>query len=300
MKKTPKKILGILGLLLVAVTTVFAASLPFPSASAANSVVDTIIVRVIGTAPMVDITKPSESTDIAHDEQVINYNYENISRIVATLEYVDRDGNPQIITLTTIDITDDYGGGSFDLNMSGFDYGDYVLKLTGDGVDGLKYEDAVTLSYYPVTTVSDYNDATGDTYINLDYDLDDEDIDILEINVYDENGNLVTALSPIKVKPGTTRVELPVVESGIPSGKYTIKTTAYDASGKALYKPYVMYMNYKAEKSPEVPNTGNITFGGLNISQTDYLVTGLIVFFLTGFAGLYFVTHSKKDSRKKR
>jgi hypothetical protein len=130
--------------------------------------------------------------------------------------------------------------------------------------------------------------------------LDDEDIDTLVIDVYDEKGNLMTPLSPIKVKRGTTVVELPLEEYNTPEGKYTIRTTAYDAEGVALYKPYDMILNYTIHRtSPDVPNTGAMTFGKLNISKTDYLVTGLIIFSIVGVGGIYLITHNKR-SRKKR
>ena len=300
MKKTPKKVLGTLGLLLVAATTVFAAFLPLPSASAANSVVDTVIVRVIGNTPMVDITDPGSDEAIAHAQQQINYNYENVEKVTAVLEYTDKYGNPHRDILGEYPVSEEYGTGILDLDLSSYEYGDYVLKMIGKGVNGLEYEDAITLYYYPVTTELNYNEDTNDTYVILDYDLDDEDIDTLVIDVYDEKGNLMTPLSPIKVKRGTTVVELPLEEYNTPEGKYTIRTTAYDAEGVALYKPYDMILNYTIHRtSPDVPNTGAMTFGKLNISKTDYLVTGLIIFSIVGVGGIYLITHNKR-SRKKR
>ena len=54
MKKTKKRVLGLLGLVLVIITTIFAAFLPGPEASAEGgitSVTDTISVRVVGSVP---------------------------------------------------------------------------------------------------------------------------------------------------------------------------------------------------------------------------------------------------------
>ena len=303
MKKTPKKVLGTLGLLVVAATTVFAAFLPLPSASAADtSVVDTITVRVIGNTPSVNITDPGSDEAIAHAQQSISYNYENVDKVTAVLEYTDRDGNPHRDVLGEYPITEDYGTGVLDLNLSSYDYGDYVLKLIGEGRNGLEYEDAITLYYYPVTTEIEYNEETNDTFAILDYDLTDEDIDTLVLEIYDENGNLMSPLSPIRVKRGTTRVELPLEEYNTPEGKYTIRTTAYDASGTALYRPFDMILNYTIHvPSPDVPNTGAMTFGNLNISKTDYLITGLMVFSIVGVGGIYYITHNNsKRSHKKR
>ncbi len=301
MKRTPKKVFGTLGLLIVAATTIFAASLPTPSASAAdNSTVDTIVVRVLSNTPMVNITKPSGNTETAHADQNISYSHEYVSKVTAVLEYTDEDGNPHRDLVFEQNVEEQYGDGIFNLNMSGYPYGDYVLKLIGSGIDGVEYEDAITLSYYPVTTTLDSNEETNDTFVNLDYDLDDLDIDTLVIELYDENGNLMQPITPITVKRGTTIVELPLVEYGIPEGKYYIRTTAYDGEGVALYKPYEMIMNYTIKRGPDVPNTGAMTFGQMNISKGDYLATGLIILVTAGLSGIYFVSRRKNTSRKRR
>lgn len=314
MKKTPKRVLGILGLLLVVATTVFAVFLPDPSASAISSTVtDTIVVRVLSSKPKIEITDPATSVDIAHATQEVKFEYLYLSHIYVLLQYVDSDGNEHTITLKTYDTTldfetgDDYGEGSLEIDFAAVSegdprgYGDYVVRFIGDGLDGVQCEDAVTFSYYPVTTTLDINEVTDEVYVDLDYNLEDEDIDYLIIRVYDEKGNLVSPLSPIKVPRGTTRTELPLIDYGVPSGKYKIETTAYDAEGEAIYLPYIMYLNYTAPASPDVPNTGGATTGGgLNISKTDYLITGMIIFFMAGFAGIYFIVRDKKSPRRKR
>ena len=45
-----------------------------------------------------------------------------------------------------------------------------------------------------------------------------------------------------------------------------------------------------------VPNTGGL-FESLNISQSDYLITGLIIFFVVGVGGAIFIAKSKNYKR---
>ena len=132
MKKTKKKILGLLGLLLVAAITVFAAFLPKPEAIATGSVTDTLQIRVVGDKPNVDIV-----SDLKTDETVttpkhdVTINYENLNHIVATLVYTDKDGNKHTTNLLDEDL--DYEAGSrafsFDFLEGDYDYGDYVLTV---------------------------------------------------------------------------------------------------------------------------------------------------------------------------
>ena len=76
MKKTPKKVLGFLGLAFVAAMTIFAAALPNPEALAASSsMTDTIIVRVIAGTPDVNIIKPSSGSVFVGPEHVVSFDF---------------------------------------------------------------------------------------------------------------------------------------------------------------------------------------------------------------------------------
>ena len=79
MKKTKKRVLGLLGLGLVAVTTIFAASLPGPEAAAVetNSVTDTIVVRVVGKDPLLEITSDQDGKELVQQTQIFSFDYYN-------------------------------------------------------------------------------------------------------------------------------------------------------------------------------------------------------------------------------
>ena len=85
MKKTQKNLLGMFGLSIVVATTVFAACLPGPEASAAGSVTDTVTVRVVGDAPKVDITGVDSGSVITDGGQTIDVSYEVVDELKVDL-----------------------------------------------------------------------------------------------------------------------------------------------------------------------------------------------------------------------
>ncbi len=306
MKKTPKMALGIMGLLAVASMTVFAATLPVPGASATKTTTDHLSVRVASNTSYVEVDSPKSDSTLAHAEQAIQFSYERLNRIVTKLEYYDDDGNLQSVTIDDSSVPTDmqeYGEGTVGFNFSDLNlgYGEYTVKMIGYGLDGVEYEDAISIEYVPVITTIEQDSETEDVYANLDYDVDNPDIDSIQIDIYDENGKLVESISPIIVPRGTTKVELPLYEKNVAEGKYTVVTTALNSAGGELYEPYTVGLNYTTKAEPsKVPNTGGSTAGALNISQTDYLITGLIILSITGFAGIYFIARGKNTKKRSR
>ena len=138
--------------------------------------------------------------------------------------------------------------------------------------------------------------------VDLNYNPDSQDIDKIVLNVYDENGNLVEGLSPVEVTPPTTNVPLDFGKYGLPDGNYTISVTAYDANGNALYEPYTVLVKYSSSAAAPVPvpDTGSLLRTN-NISNTDYLITGIVIFGLVAIAGvMYAMKNGKKNNTKSR
>lgn len=301
MKRQKKRILGLLGLVLVAITTIFAAFLPGPEASAANitTVTDNISVRVVGDKPDVNITSPKNGSEFFTPIQSVHINYENVKTVVVTVYYTDKNDVKHVYTLDTIDANYYPGEKDYPLDLFSEDYGygDYVIEVTGDGlVDGKFDEDLVAFSFYPVYGKASEDESDGLIYLDLTYDTTNEEINKIVINVYDENGDLVSAFSPITVESPTDRVELPFADHDLKTGNYTIKITAYNADGEALYKPYITGIYY--ETLP-VPDTGGL-FANLNISRADYLITGLLIFFPIAISGLIFVMRGRDNKARAK
>lgn len=312
MRKTQKEIFGLFGLILVAAMTVFAASLPSPNAAAEGSgVVDTVIIRVVGSQPNVYFTSPDNESSFVGPNQIISYNFENIKSAVLTMTYFDGTTTYPPYTLDTMtDITDQSGTGTYNIDLSSYGYGEYTINVTGEGPGGVEDFDVITFSYYPITATVEQEEENGDPSVILEYDDNNTDIDRIEINVYDEDGNLVSALSPTTVLPDDKNVLLPFAENNIPAGQYRIETTAYDVNGDPLYSSYGIIHTYEPKVTPApdeggdeeeeedmvVPNTGGL-FETMNISQSDYLITGLMIFFITGIGGAIFIAKSRNSKR---
>ena len=299
MKKTEKRVLGLLGLILVAITTIFAAFLPGPEASATDSgtsVTDTIQVRVVGNSPAVEIVGVTDGEKVVFPDLSFTFDYADVEYVSVFIDYVDDQGNKVTYTLLE-DFFADYAIGTYDpplevdLLADGYGYGEYTIRVEGEGFS-TPTSDMIHFSFYPVTGEIDEDESSGLTYLDLNYDTSNKKIDTIKINVYDESGNLVSSISPITVKAPGTRVELPFVENNLPTGNYKIEITAYDSAGKLLYgKPYTLYYYYEAIP---VPDTGKV-FGGLNISKTDYIITGLLIFFSAAGLGILFIIKGKRQ-----
>ena len=79
-----------LGLALVVITTIFAAFLPSPEASAegsVTSVTDTISVRVVGNVPDILNIKPVSGSVFIYPDQDLSFDYENVEYLTVTIYY---------------------------------------------------------------------------------------------------------------------------------------------------------------------------------------------------------------------
>ncbi|MBR3236221.1 hypothetical protein IKF92_00865 [Candidatus Saccharibacteria bacterium] len=316
MEKTKKKIFGLLGLLLVAAITVFAAFLPGPEAAATSEVVDTVQIRVIGGQPNVEIVGDLKKEKVVTSpEQGVTVDYDNLNHITVTLKYTDKDGAEHTFTLVDQDL--DYGASSMpinlDLSQGSFGYGDYVLTVEGRGDGGASDVAGITFSYIPVKAEVVEDEKSGDVTVELDYDPDtgspeDEGkVKEIGINIYDEDGNLMEP-SPIIVEAPADSVDLPFGDYNYPSGKYTIEVIARDRDGNVLYEIMRFDYDYKAipvphsggddgGKSAGSPDTGGL-FKGLNISRSDYLITGLTIFLIVGIGSTIYIV--KRDQKTKK
>ncbi len=89
-------------------------------------------------------------------------------------------------------------------------------------------------------------------------------------------------------------------------GEYSIHAYGYDNSEpKVLIEDFYNFKYSEEEPTPTptpipVPNTGSTTDSKINLMQTDYLITGLIIFLLVGISGFIFISRREKSSRKRR
>lgn len=295
MKKTPKKILGFLGLAFVAAMTIFAATSPNPGASAASSVVDTVVVRVLAGSPDVNITSPKSGSVFVSPNQTISFDFSKSDDVIVTMEKKMSSGTPQIYNLYASSPMQEAGSDVVTIDLSDplYGYGEYTIKIRGTIASGVVDEDVVKFSYIPVSAKVEEDDK-GKIETILSYDNDSADLDHFVINVYDDKGVLVPGLTNIIVEKPIKEVELPFAKNKVPAGKYTVSIAAFDTDGEIVYNTYDTVFVYDPVR---VPNTGGL-FKSMNISKTDYLITGLIVFSFAGFMGAVFIIKGTKRSKK--
>lgn len=298
MKKTHKRVLGLLGLGFVAATTAFAAALPNdPTAFAtAQQLTDHLQVRVVGGEISATIDSPKDGSVLVSPSPEVVYSYSNAQTITITLEYTGLDGVTHTIVLVDHeDVAHATDTKTLPINLDDYGYGNYKLTISGEDAEGVLYEDGVEYSYIPVVADSTQTEDSSEVNIGLDYNTDpDSRVDTIEVIIYDENGQEVTR----------TTVEAPATSAAfdfnsLPSGNYTAVVTAYDENGNALYEPYSYDFYYTAPDTRRVvpvPNTGSVS-QGTNISMTDYLITGLIIFGVVAIAGTVYMI---KNDRKTR
>ncbi len=290
MRKTQKRIFGFFGLLIVAMMTIIATMIPSPGASA-NSVTDTIIVRVVGNVTNAKFQKPSGNVITTDDGTNYIFNYENASAVRLALSYTNKEN--ATVDLEDYELYPDLGNvaGTKDENLNvrarGFSYGRYILSLYATGPEGseLLY-DSISIEYIPVIAEAEQNEDNG--LVDLDLSsYDDEDVEIVEIYL---DGEL------IKTVPKDKFDEVATIDLGDKeSGEYTFDVIAKNADGDILYSPYKVTFDYDATGIPDtdVPDTGYF-FQNLNISREDYLITGLIVFFVFGIVAFSIVAKGSK------
>lgn len=329
MKKTYKKIFGLFGLILVIAVTIFAVFLPESTTKAITEETDTIKIRVVGSTPSINISGITSGDDVVSASQGINIDYSNIDELMVKLKYTDIDGNVfeknlidgvptgyiagnsnvsvnlqtgeysynyQYLDPSTGEIKTATGGGL--LADQGF--GEYVITVAGEDIGGVETEKSISFSYVPVT-VSATQD--GDNVnVDLNYDKDgtgDAQIGSIVINVYDETGQLKEPF-PITIYPPNDSFTFNPKDYGFASGTYRIEAQAYDTNGAKMYKLYRLTFDYQTGGVTPTPNTGGV-MGNLNISKTDYIITGLIIFSIVGISGAVFISkHDKKTANKRR
>lgn len=301
MRKTHKRLLGFLSLGLVAAMTIFAATLPIPGAKATTStsqMTDTITVTVVGRQLAIEIKNPKDGEVFVNPSQTASVEQTHATTVTITGVHRNADGVETSFNIGTYPQTDEHSIITTSLDLSIHGYGTYII--TAEGTDGtITEEDIHSFTYVPITADVDDDDKDDDeVYVDLDYQVGD--VCSADVNVY-LGDQLMVPPSPIHVEAPTTRVKIPV--DGFETGKYTVKTTAYDCPNpgedpEPLPFPYIDTFDYEKDEDIPVPDTGGF-FMGMNISKTDYLVTAIIVFFAFAALALWIVIKGRKNNKRR-
>lgn len=306
MQKTKKQLLGFAGLAIVGIMTAVAYAMPAPGAAAAegDSASDdgqtTINVQVTEGNPSGFTLRPSDGSETVNPVISVETSFSQVKKIEYTLSYVDDDGKVQYIDMTpyTFTPTTDSGIHKFDIDVSTYGYREYTLSTSVLGFDNVPREtDTVKFSYS--ATVVDVNQGMADNHDPILGIQISQDVDHVNVIVYDKNGNpafvdengkpvtITLKRSDIDPTTGKLLVQLPFEKYGAKAGTYTAVVSAYDSSNKLLSMRTVQ-IEYKPV-TPETPNTGMLSIAGLNISGADYLITGLVAFAVAAGFALFLV-----------
>lgn len=314
MKKTRKKLVGLFGLAFVVAMTIFASTLPSPMASAISTVTDhiTVVVRNPEEAPAASIGSPDSGDRFITPDQEISINYHNIKSYKLIVTYTDENG-VEHPSKTVVEESVEGGVGPAAHSFRGiaeqFGYGKYTIRLDAIGDDDAPLPgDTIKFEYVAIEADSSSNSETGNPYIDLNFDQDQESltddlkIDRVVITIYDKDGNPVDGMPPIVVKPPVEKVEIPFDQYGISEGEYTLVIQPFNSADEALFDTVVLNINYTGEEDIVVPSTADTggMFKNLNISRADYLITGLGLFLIVGIGGIVFIRKHGKSNKRRR
>lgn len=300
MKRKHKKVVGFLGLAIVAVVTVVAALMPTPNTQATASVTDTITVRVVDNTPEIIMISPADGTEFVYPNQEIGFDYEDSNTVVASLHYTNNAGVEYTYIIKDLNPDFEPGTETFGTDLAYYGYGDYTLTVRGEGLNEVYDEKITHFSYLPVKATAT-EDAEHDVKVDLDYDPENTDVQKIVIEIRDENGNPIEGLDATTIYPPATSTTIGFSDADLPEGTYTIIVTTYDGEGNIIYQPYQFTITYAGPEEVPVPDTGGL-FAGVDISKTDYLITGIVIFSMIAIAGIMLLTNKreKKTTKKRR
>lgn len=293
MQKTKKQILGLIGLAFVGLMTAVAYCLPAPTAAAESANID-VVVTVHSDNTSITILQPADGAETSDGSTKVAVQYSEADRIDFRLTYTDADGQVQTINLPSYDPAEPNGTYEFDLDLSQYGYGDFVLTTTASSADGSAHEDAVSFSYQSAVIGDGGTNEDGNPVITID---PSDDVDHGDVQIYDKDGNpifvdedgnetpIVVDRDDIDPETGEIKVELPLDDYDVPEGEYTGVVITYDKDGNVIGR-HTFTFYYKP--TPKLPNTGSV-LANLNIARADYIITGLIFFGLVAGFAIYLI-----------
>lgn len=326
MNKLKKQILGMVGLAIVAAVTMVAYTIP-ASGVGATEVTETIIVHVASQYATITPTNIKDGDIIYDDSFAVSYDHESAMYACFSLSY-----NGTIIGNWT-EVYSDFvpaecgkypegegytdptsGSASLPAFDLGSNYGEYVLSWRAySNLPALSQDDSLSF-YHQAAAVryvgtTDENEPIFDVFfndivdsINIDILNEEEDKSIFDkIIVYpkDSGSRYELIEGPTHIN-GTTNTNRARIVIAMPdkskTGEYTVSSLAFDAAGNQLGQE--VREKFDWTEDIEVPNTGRFFIGG-NIASSDYLITGLIIFFSASILALVILNKKKTPSRRR-
>lgn len=150
---------------------------------------------------------------------------------------------------------------------------------------------------YPTANITNPKDGDKVTDPNVDVAFTFTDADYYIFKVTNNvTGEYEQQRFDVTEHTGSDSISINLDDFGTIGDNFTITVTAYSEDSFGEDSVTIYYIEEEQPEEPEepidVPNTGGF-FGTLNISKTDYLITGLIAFFVLSGGILVFLKKSK-------
>lgn len=301
MKRQRKNFLGCIGLILVAAMTIVAYSIPSPDASAEAADNDGVTIMVTvnnGQEPAIHINTPYDSFRTVSKLVNLEFSYSNATNISGSITNTETGDSVPFENTAPDPESNIYTINDLDLSSAG-SYNKYNVSVSATNLNGFA-EDAVSFFYLPVITDITGHAENNDPILTLS-DKSDE-VGYITVQAYKqpENTPLFNPILQYNAEEVLDKnLTLPFADNNAGDSAYNIEVVSYTSDeegniGEQIDAPIDTPTEYTPPKVPEVPDTGAF-FTNLNITETDYLVTGLIVFFTIGISLIVFM---KKSSRR--
>jgi hypothetical protein len=301
--KTKKSMLGLIGLFFVAVVTTIAYQIPLPAVEAASSTANiNVSATVVPISDDIKITNPVDGSTVTSDTGNIVVTYQNI---VSGTVYLYNPATGSLIFSAPVTVD---ASGTATIPYTLPDYGQYVVQFYAETTVGAEISaQPVTFTYNSLSNCPDGNcgecaqeDCTGlpkedpkNPVITICYD---ENVVSLTLIVRNSAGKIIhTEDVPIteedRAKGDCKDIEVHLNRSVfecLPNDTYAVEVIAKDRSGNKLGESLFLAISYVCEEDIDVPKTGIISFGSLNLSRGDLVVFGVGAAALIVLAFAYF------------
>lgn len=244
----------------------------------ADSVPDEDRVQLVYVA---SVTNVEEKEDGSIDVDV-DYDGDEIGRIDVSLR--PEGGNPiwsGSITPPNKDIN---------IPLKDLEAGDYEIVVDTYDKNGNFIDQEIVKYHVPGVTITEKDDGSIDIEVDTDGEGEIGKI-VIDVKPSGDDNTVWTGT----VTPPETGTNIPFDEFAKESGDYDIIVKIYDKDGNLIKTTTVKY-HYE---SVNVPNTGAF-FKNLNIAKEDYLITGVIIFFVLAVVALGVVSRGRKDKKSRK
>lgn len=303
-----KQLLGFGGLALVAGITAVAYNLP-TSATSAGGDVD-VMVQVYNTNFETKIQSPLDGSETTESVVTFKEMHSRANNVKYYLTHVGENGEPDVTyELTEHEVIGDLVSGVTEFNLDLDNYGGlgtYIFKSVITSSSDKSGADFVKFKYIAIETPDDeVENEDGEVDIEVCYTAGNK---ILTMEIYDKAGKLVATLSDYVVKNpvtgGCETIRIKVDNLDLDTGDYDIVIKSYDDEDKTgepsgTITIHLGYTKPDAPNVPDTPDAPNVPDTGallsaLNISKSDFLITGLIGFTAISIIALAVIRRANK------